>query len=137
MSRTFSAGLVFAAAVLGVSVVPVFAHHTVANTFDVKKLVSLTGTVTSIDWKYPHVIYRLSVRDTNGRVTDWEIESRHPQGMHREGIEPQTIKAGDHVTMNVMLAMDGSHHAATASIVLADGRVLGVCTVTNNACPSS
>jgi hypothetical protein len=134
VSRTFGAGVMFAAA-LGLSVVPTLAHHTVAYTFDVKKLVSLTGTVTSIDWKYPHVIYRLSVPDTNGREIDWEIESRHPQGMHRDGVEPGTIKAGDHVTMNVMLAIDGSHHAATASIVLADGRVFQVCTVTNDACP--
>jgi hypothetical protein len=136
VSRTFATGVVFAAFV-SLLAVPALAHHTVAYTFDVKKIVSLTGTVTSIDWKYPHVIYRLSVPDTNGREIDWEIESRHPQGMHREGIEPETVKAGDHVTMNVMLAIDGSHHAGTAPIVLAGGRVLPVCTVTNNACPSS
>lgn len=46
-----------------------------------------------------------------------------------------TIKAGDRVTMNVLLAKDGSHHAATASVVLADGRTVRLCTVTNNACP--
>ena len=133
MSRTFITAVAF----VSLSAVPALAHHTVANTFDVRKIVSLTGTVTSIDWKYPHVIYRLSVPDTNGRAIDWEIESRHPQGMHREGVEPETIKPGAHVTMKVMLAIDGSHHAATASIVLADGRVLQLCTVTNNACPPS
>jgi hypothetical protein len=135
VSRTFATAVAFVAFVT-LSAVPALAHHTVAYTFDVKKLVSLTGTVTSIDWKYPHVIYRLFVPDTSGRDIDWEIESRHPQGMHRDGVEPETIKVGDHVTMNVMLAIDGSHHAATASIVLAGGRVLQVCTVTNNACPA-
>src|SRR4051812_45882912 len=136
MGRMFATAVAFAAFV-NLPAVPALAHHTVANTFDVRKIVSLTGTVRSIDWKYPHVIYRLSVSDANGSEIDWEIESRHPQGMHQNGVEPETIKAGEHVTMNVMLAIDGSHHAATASIVLAGGRVLQVCTVTNNFCPSS
>ena len=117
------------------SVVPSLAHHTVANTFDVGKLVPLTGAVTAIDWKNPHVIYHLAVSDVNGAAIDWEIESRHLQGMRRAGVEPDTIKVGDRVTMNVMLARDGSRHAATVSMVLADGRTLLVCTVTNNACP--
>ncbi len=136
MRRAFAAG-VTCLAVASASVAPAFAHHTVANTFDVKKLVSVTGTVTSIDWKYPHVIYHIAVPDTGGGAVEWEIESRHPQGMQRAGIDKETIKAGDRVTMNVMLARDGSRHAATASIVLANGRVLDACTVTNNACPSS
>lgn len=115
---------------------PGSAHHTVANTVDISKLVSLTGTVTSVDWKNPHVIYHLAVPDATGGAIDWEIESAHLQGMRRNGIDEDTIKVGDRVTMNVMLARDGSHHAATASIVLADGRTVRVCTVTDNACPS-
>jgi uncharacterized protein DUF6152 len=135
MGRTFVAGLMFVGAV-GLSGAPALAHHTVANAVDVGKLVSLTGTVTAVEWKYPHVVYHLAVSDPNGAAIDWEIESRHPQGMHHDGIEQDTIRAGDRVTMNVMLARDGSHQAATASIVLADGRMLRVCTVTNAACPS-
>ena len=135
MIRGFGAGLVFIA-VFGLSAVPSSAHHTVAYTFDVRRLVPLTGTVTSVEWKYPHVIYHLAVPDTNRTQIDWQIESRHPQGMHLDGVEQDAIKAGDHVTMNVMLARDGSHRAATASIVLADGRTMAVCTVTYNACPS-
>ena len=32
-------------------------------------------------------------------------------------------------------ARDGSHHAATASVTLPDGRTVRICTVTDNACP--
>jgi len=126
----------FVALLVVLSVVPGAAHHTVAYTFDVSKVVPLAGTVTAVEWKNPHVIYHLAVPDANGATIAWEIESRHLDGMRRDGVEPDTIKAGDRVTMNVMLARDGSHHAATASIVLADGRKLAVCTVTYNACPS-
>jgi len=133
--RTFAFSLMLSA-VISVSAVPVLAHHTVASTVDVSKLVSLTGTVTSVDWKNPHVIYHLAVSDRTGVVSDWEIESRNLQIMQRAGVEHDTIKAGQRVTMNVMVARDGSRHAATASIVLADGSMVNVCMVTNNACPS-
>lgn len=132
MSMRIPLGLVL----MAVAAIPASAHHTVANGVDTSKLATLTGTITSVEWKNPHVIYHLAVPDATGTRVDWEIESRHLQGMRREGIDSETIKIGDAVTMNVMLMRDGSHHAATASMVLADGRKVNVCTVTNNACPS-
>jgi hypothetical protein len=55
--------------------------------------------------------------------------------MRQAGIDQNTINVGDTVTMNVLLALDGSHHAATASVVLPDGRRVNICTVTENRCP--
>ena len=114
---------------------PAGAHHTVARTFDVSHSVPLTGIVTSIEWQNPHVIYHLAARGDSARSGDWEIESRHPQGMRMDGIEMDTIKVGDVVTMNVLVALDGSHRAATASVRLPDGRTVRICTVTENRCP--
>jgi len=111
------------------------AHHTVAMTHDVSHTVALTGTVTSIQWQNPHVIYHLAVPTEGAGVIDWEIESRHLQGMRQAGVDADTIKVGDSVTMHVVLALDGSHHAATASVVLPGGRTVNLCTVTNNRCP--
>jgi len=111
------------------------AHHTVALTHDITHTVALMGRVTSIRWQNPHVVYHLAVADANGGVVDWEIESRHVQGMRQDGVDVDTIKVGDLVTMNVLLALDGSHHAATASVILPDGRTVRLCTVTDNRCP--
>ena len=111
------------------------AHHTVARSYDVSHAVALTGIVTSIEWQNPHVIYHLAVRGEPGTSGDWEIESRHPQGMRMDGIEMDTIKVGDVLTMNVLVALDGSHRAATASVQLPDGRTVRICTVTGNRCP--
>ena len=111
------------------------AHHTVARSYDVSHAVALTGIVTSIEWQNPHVIYHLAVRGEPGASGDWEIESRHPQGMRKDGIQMDTIKVGDVLTMNVLVALDGSHRAATASVRLPDGRTVRICTVTENRCP--
>ena len=120
---------------LATAVPRVLAHHTVANTHDIARSVALTGVVTSVEWKNPHVIYHLAVAAPAGAPVDWEIESRHLQGMRQDGIGMDTIQVGDAVTMNVLLARDGSHHAATASVTVPDGRTVRICTVTNNACP--
>jgi hypothetical protein len=120
---------------LAVAVPRVLAHHTVANTHDITSSVALTGVVTSVEWKNPHVIYHLAVAGPAGVPVDWEIESRHLQGMRQDGIAMDTIQVGDAVTMHVMLARDGSHHAATASVTLPNGRTVRICTATNNSCP--
>lgn len=109
------------------------AHHTVANTHDVSKVVPLTGVITSVRWANPHVVYHLSVPDVIG--VDWEIESAHLEGMRRQGIDKDTIRVGDRVTFNALLALDGRHQAATASVVLADRRTVRICTVTYDRCP--
>src|SRR5262245_37099618 len=100
----------------------VLAHHTVAYSYDVSRSVTLTGVVTSVEWKNPHVIYHLNVADSGGDLVDWEVESRHLQGMRQSGLEQNTIKVGDTITMNVVVALDGSRRAATISLSLPDGR---------------
>jgi hypothetical protein len=110
-------------------------HHTVASTYDATRAVTLTGTITSVQWQNPHVVYQLAVKDAAGAAVDWAIESRHLQGMRHDGLEMDRIKPGDTVTMRVMLALDGSRRAATVSVTLADGQTIRVCTVTNNQCP--
>jgi hypothetical protein len=129
------AALVFVLLVVAFPLPAALAHHTVALTHDVSQTIALTGTVTEIQWQNPHVVFHLAVPAADGALVDWEIESRHPQGMRQDGIDMDTIKVGETVTMNVMLARDGSHHAATASVVLADGRTVRICTVTENRCP--
>jgi hypothetical protein len=111
------------------------AHHTVASSFDINTVVPLKGIITAVIWQNPHVIYRLAMPGADGVSVDWEIESRHLQGMRRDGIERDTIKVGDPVTVNALPARDGSRRAATASIILSDGRTVRVCTVTNGRCP--
>jgi hypothetical protein len=111
------------------------AHHTVANSYDVSRAETLSGVVTEVVWKNPHAVYHLSVPDGAGSSLVWEIESRHLQGMRDNGVDMDTIHVGDRVSMRVFLALDRSHRAATASITLADGRTVRVCTVTNNKCP--
>jgi hypothetical protein len=53
-----------------------FAHHSTAA-FDAKQTVTLTGTVTKVDWVNPHC-YVYIVVDDGGKQVPWAILSGTP-----------------------------------------------------------
>src|SRR5262245_9268472 len=52
---------------------PFLAHHEITAKFDPSKPSMLTGTVSGVDWRNPHVHVFLSVRDGD-RTANWFVE---------------------------------------------------------------
>ena len=76
----------------------VAAHHSFAAEFDREKPITLTGTVTKVEWTNPHVWVYLNVKDaTTGQVTNWGFEMGPPHGLQRRGWRRETLKLGDEV----------------------------------------
>ena len=113
-----------AAAVLGVIGIctPAFSHHAFSAEYDVKKPITLTGTVTKIEWTNPHARFYISVKDENGGTTEWNFELASPNGLMRRGWNRNSIKVGDTVTVMGYLAKDGAKMANTRSVTMPDGR---------------
>ena len=110
------------ALVLGMAVVPASAHHSFAAEYDSAKPVTLTGTVTKVEWMNPHARFYIDVKDDEGKVTNWEFELGSPNGLMRRGWTRNSLKEGDVVTVAGSLAKDGSKLANARTIKLADGR---------------
>ena len=53
--------------------VPVVAHHSFGVAFDAEKTVTLTGTITKIEWTNPHTHLHADVKDDAGRVVSLEV----------------------------------------------------------------
>ena len=105
---------------------PAFPHHSFAAEYDANKPVTLTGTVTKVEWMNPHARFYIDVTDPSGAVSNWELELGSPNGLMREGWTRSSLKKGDVVTVTGSLAKDGSRLANARNITLADGtRVLG------------
>jgi hypothetical protein len=110
------------AVALGVAAVPALAHHSFAAEYDSAKPITLTGTVTKVEWMNPHARFYLDVKDDSGKVTNWEFELGSPNGLMRRGWTRNSLKEGDVVTVDGSLAKDGSKLANARTVKLSDGR---------------
>jgi len=101
---------------------PVFAHHSFAAEYDRTKSVTLTGSVTKVEWMNPHARFYIDVKDDSGKVTNWELELGSPNGLMRMGWTRNSLKEGDVISVEGSLAKDGSNLANARSVKLSDGR---------------
>lgn len=86
---------------------PVSAHHGTSG-YDIAKVITLTGTVTSFDWSNPHCLLHIDVKDSNGETKDWIIELAAPTLMKRMGWTRESLKPGDSVVAETHPARNGA-----------------------------
>ena len=114
-------GAVVALALTVSATTPISAHHTVAAVYDATKTVTFTGVVTQVDWQFPHIIFHMDVKSADGSTISWDVETVNPQGMRSHGLTEDFVKAGDSLSMEVLLAKDGTRHAALEMITTSTG----------------
>jgi Family of unknown function (DUF6152) len=102
--------------------VPMLAHHSFDAEFDRAKRVSLTGTVTKLEWMNPHIWVYLDVKDDAGKVTKWQCEGGAPNMLKRSGWNRESLKEGDKITIDGALSKDGTNTCNANSVVMADGK---------------
>ncbi len=107
--------------VLSVLAAPLYAHHGRGATFDMKKRVTLKGTVSRVDWRNPHVVIWMDVKDDAGKVTTWGFENAGVSQLAQEGYNRNTLKIGQPITAIVNPAVNGAPTGIVVKVVLADG----------------
>jgi hypothetical protein len=118
--RVLAAGIL--AVVLGGT--PARAHHSFAAEYDSKKPVTLTGTVTKVEWLNPHVRFYADVKDEAGAVASWEFELASGTSLVRQGWTRTSLKPSETIKVEGYLARDGSRLVNAVTVSLGDGKKL-------------
>ena len=116
-TRFFVIGAFLTAAAQAVS-----AHHSFAAEFDANKPITLKGTVTKLEWANPHIWVYLDVKDAQGSVEHWQCEGGPPNTLTRNGWSVNSLKPSDEITIDGVLAKDGSKTCNARTVKLPDGR---------------
>ena len=119
--RTALVSLVACVAVT-VSAMPASAHHAFAAEFDRDKPITLTGTVTKLEWTNPHARIYIDVKDEKGNVVNWDFELGPPNGLMRRGWNRNSLRQGHVVTINGFLSKTTPRVANARTVKLSDGR---------------
>jgi Family of unknown function (DUF6152) len=101
---------------------PLLAHHGRGATYDMKKRVTLKGTVSKVEWRNPHVLIYMDVKDDDGKVVTWGFENSGVSTLAQEGYNRNTLKVGQDITAIVNPAANGAPTAIVVKIILADGK---------------
>jgi hypothetical protein len=113
-----------AAALLLASVVhPAWAHHSAAQ-FNLKKQISVHGTVEKWVWGNPHSWLFVLVVKPNGSQQVWAFEGGSTGLLANRGWHAEDMKRGDQVTVTAAPVRDGNRVGLLKKVKLANGRVL-------------
>lgn len=118
---TWRAFCLFLAATL-VAGTPLAAHHGRGATFDMKKQLTLKGTVSQVRWQNPHVLISIDVTDEAGNVVTWTFENSNVHTLATQGYNRNTLKLGQPVTAVLNPAANGAPLGIIVKVILADGR---------------
>ncbi len=113
-------GLLNLSAALLLVSAPLSAHHEITAKFDGKKPVTLKGLVTKVDWANPHVHIFINVPDGNS-IRNWAVELESPVDLGSAGWSRDTVKPGDALTVQGLLARNGTQQAWANSVVMTNG----------------
>ena len=124
MRQTISA---WAGAFLLVSTVTsVGAHHSPSAIFDMSTRISVTGTLTKIDWINPHIVIAMDAKGSGGSLERWTFESNPPSWYRSVGLARADFAKviGQTVTVEGVRARDRSLFGYMQKITLPDGTSL-------------
>jgi hypothetical protein len=109
----------------GFGVLPASAHHSWSR-YDGDHVITIEGSITSVEWASPHVIVQFTAPDEGAETTAWTMEMDPPTLLSRYGLRHDTLKAGMQVKLTGVRAKSGAPMMRAVTIEVEDGTVYRV-----------
>lgn len=105
------------------------AHHNMTAVFDFNDRVTLTGTLTTVDWRNPHTYFTVEVKGAGGAIESWQSEGPSPSFFRVRDVGKPDFEAsiGKTVTVEISRARDKSRFGLIRTFTLANGKVVSAC----------
>src|SRR5437773_10783672 len=79
-----------------VSGMPAIAHHSANAEFDTQKVITISGVLAKVENVNPHGWWTVDVKDADGKVTTWRLETPGLGGLINQGLKVKTdLKVGE------------------------------------------
>lgn len=98
------------------------AHHAFSAEYDGDRPITLTGTVTLLEWTNPHARLYIDAPGDDGEIVNWDLELGPPNGLMRQGWRRDSLVPGTTVTVEGFRHREKPTVANARSVLLADGR---------------
>lgn len=107
---------------------PLWAHHSLTALYDTRKTVTLTGTLTEVDWRNPHVELAVDVENDRGQLEAWVLLGGSPSFFRDNGASKDQFQEniGKAVTVEAYPSRDGSPLGGLLKITFPDGTPVDV-----------
>ena len=126
MIRRILLSMAFAVALLAPDAL---AHHNMTALFDFNDRVTLTGALTQVDWRNPHMYLTLEVQGSAGAADSWQAEGPSPTWFRIRDIGKADFESsmGKMLTVELSRARDKSRSGLIRTITMPGGRVVSAC----------
>jgi hypothetical protein len=104
-----------------------WAHHNMSALYDFNDKITISGTLTKVDWRNPHIA--LIVDTKSGGTETWSLEGPSPSFFRARDINKSDIETAINkpVTAEASRARDGSRAGLLRTMMLPDGKLISAC----------
>ncbi len=105
------------------------AHHNMSGIFDFNDRVILSGTLTKLDWRNPHIEIDVDAKRESGQIEAWKAEGPAPIFFRSRDTNKADFEnaIGKPVKLEVSRARDGSRSGLLRNITLTEDKVINLC----------
>ena len=106
-----------------------WAHHNMSAIFDFNDRVTVSGTLTKIDWRNPHIEFLVDSKSASGEAETWKYEGPAPFFFRERSVGKADFEEaiGKQVKVEASRARDGSRWGLLRQVTLPGDKVVSAC----------